>query len=235
MPYARIFWTWRLAENRPTLTHLVVQATNAKQIFFKKGNAMKNARGYFILILGALLACPVSAKASDPEMEKMLNDQEFCYTLASLANSTVNNRNSGETQEEQLDRRKSLLGENSPQYLLLQDITKQIYEKDLKNPIDVSAGIHASCLDIKGYTNKFTRKAIRTCPIVGEMVTEVAVARKKGATVEQVALLLGDRYGELPKTYGGGINKLAAKYSEESKPDVGLVDYLTCMIFGMKH
>jgi hypothetical protein len=163
----------------------------------------------------------------------MLGDQEYCYALAAMSNMSVLWKNSGRTLEEQLERRKKSLGVDTPEYLLVQDVTKQIYEKDIKEPRTAIADTHASCLDAKGHTKKFTQKAIQSCPIVGIMVGEIAAARRKGATVEQISSLLGDRYGELPRTYGGGLAKVAAKYSESSKPDAGTFDYLTCMILGM--
>jgi len=186
-----------------------------------------------LFMLGIALTCSAGAQSSDPAIQKMLSDQEYCYALSAMSNMSVIWRNSGRTLEEQLERRKKSLGADTPEYLLVQDVTKQIYEKDIKDPKVAVADTHAACLDAKGHTRKFTQKAIRTCPVVGIMVGEVAMARRKGATVEQVSSLLGDRYGDLPKTYEGGVEKLAAKYSETSKQDTGAFDYLTCMILGM--
>jgi hypothetical protein len=185
------------------------------------------------LSLLLLLTFSASAQSPDPAAQKMLSDQEYCYSLAAMANLTVLWRNSGRTLDEQLERRKKLLGADTPNYLLLQDIAKQVYENDIKDPKVAIADTHAACLEAKGHTKKFSQQAIRSCPVIGVMVGEVAMARKKGATVEQISALLGDRYGDLPKTYEGGIDNLAAKYSESSKPDAGTFDDLICMIRGM--
>ena len=186
-----------------------------------------------LFLVSVSLASAASAQASDPATQRMLGDQEYCYALAAMSNMSVLWRNSGRTMEEQLERRKKSLGSDTPEYLLVQDVTRQIYEKDIKDPKAAIAETHASCLDAKGHTKKFTQKAIRNCPIVGVMVGEVAMARRKGATVEQISVLLADRYGELPKTYEGGLEKLTAKYSENGKPDNGTVDYQLCMALGM--
>jgi hypothetical protein len=180
-----------------------------------------------------LISCSSSAQSIDPATQKMLNDEQYCFGLASMANLSVFWRNSGKTLEEQLERRKKSFGSDTPEYLLLQDITKQIYDKDIKDPKVAIGDTHAACLDAKGYTNKFSQKAILLCPIIGVMVGEVAMARNKGATVEQVSSLLGNRYGDLPNTYEGGIEKLAGKYVENGKPDSGVFDNLLCMARGM--
>jgi len=184
-------------------------------------------------LLLLFVTCSSSAQARDPATLKMVNDQVYCFSLASMANMSVFWRNSGATLEEQLERRKKSFASDTPAYLLLQDITKQIYDKDIKDPHRAIADTHAACLDLMGYTNKFTQKAIRLCPIIGVMVGEVAMARNKGATVEQVTSLLGNRYGDLPSTYEGGIEKLAGKYVENGKPDSGVFDNLLCMVSGM--
>lgn len=186
-----------------------------------------------LLVLGASMALSAGAQTPDPAIRKMLDDQEYCFAISGMANMSVLWRNSGRTLEEQLERRKKSLGESTPEYALVQDITKQIYEKDIRDTKAAVADTHASCLDAKGHTNKFTQKAIRSCPLVGLMVGEVSALRKRGVSVEQIASVLGDRYGELPKTYEGGLEKLAAKYTEDSKPQNGSFDYLTCMVLGM--
>lgn len=180
-----------------------------------------------------LLACSAHAQTPDPAIQKLTNDQTYCYGLAGMANMSVLWRNSGKTLEEQLDQRKKSLGEETPEYALVRDITKQVYDKDIKDPRVAMADTHASCLDAKGHTNKFLPVAIRNCPVIGTMVGEVAAARKQGATLEQISAQLGDRFGSFPKTYGGGVEKIAAKYSEDSKPETGLFDYQMCMIKGM--
>lgn len=189
----------------------------------------------FLPLAFPLLSLPFSASAQSPDAatKQMLGDQEFCYALSSMSNMSVLWRNSGVSLEEQLERRKKSLGADTPNYLLVQDVTKQLYERDIKDPRIAVADTHASCLDAKGHTKKFSSQAIRSCPVIGVMVGEIAMARRKGASVEQISTLLGDRYGDLPKTYGGGLEKLAAKYTEGGKPDAGTFDYLTCMIRGM--
>ncbi|HRE17993.1 MAG TPA: hypothetical protein PLW86_13160, partial [Rhodocyclaceae bacterium] len=80
----------------------------------------------------------------------------------------------------------------------------------------------------------FVDKAFQVCSTLGIMVSEVATARKNGASIEQVKTLLGDRYGNLAKTYHGGTEKLAATYSESSSPENGFLNYVMCMESGRR-
>lgn len=186
--------------------------------------------------LAACTACftwlTASAQTAD-DGKKVLQAQDYCYAVASMANVTVLNRNAGKTLEEQLERRKVSLGEDSAQYKLAADITGQIYEKDLKEPLPVVTDVLRSCLEARGAGGLHSRKATEVCPAIGLLVAEVSAARARGATIEQVTTLVGERYGKLSRSYGGGIEKLAAKYAEGAKPDNGSLDYTMCMIQGM--
>jgi hypothetical protein len=187
----------------------------------------------FALILALPLAALAQSDTSDAK--KLLDDQRYCYGLASLAHVTVLRRNEGLTLEDQLQRRQRQLGEDSTEYKLMEDITRQIYNQDLRDPVPVLVSTHRSCLDGRGIAARFSDDAIRSCPMIGAMVSEVSALRRKGVGTDKIAEVLGERYGTLPKTYGGGLEKLAAKYNESSKPDSGAFDYSLCMVLGMNN
>lgn len=187
------------------------------------------------LLLAATLALVIGvAHAQTPEqLNKMRQDQELCYGLAAMANSTVQQRNAGRTLEEQLERRRTSLGADTDEFKLVASVAQQVYDKDLRDPLPVAADTHRACLQAKKLLPSFQDRAVKTCPAVGLMVAEISAARGRGASVEEVTELLGDRYGNLAKSYNGGVAKLAAKYTPESKPDAGNFDYFTCMVMGM--
>lgn len=172
--------------------------------------------------------------AQTPEQtKKMLDDQEYCYGLAAMAHMTVLQRNDGRTLDEQLERRRKSLGADSTEFKLVEDVARQVYDKDLRNSLIVAADTHGSCLQAKRLTPSFNERAVRSCPAVGLLVAEVSEARRRGASVEQVVTLVGDRYGTLGKRYKGGVEKLAANYTEASPADAGNTDYIMCMVLGM--
>lgn len=179
------------------------------------------------------LACSLGIAQTQEQLQQLLKDQEYCYGLSAMARMTVVQRNAGSSLEEQMARRQTSLGADSNEYKLVESVAQQIYDKDLRDPLPVAADAHRACLQGKGLVPSFTERAVRNCPAVGFMVSEVAAARLRGATVEQVKALIGDRYGALAQRYEGGVEKLAAKYNEASKPDAGNTDYTMCMILGM--
>ncbi|MGA0610185.1 hypothetical protein [Caldimonas sp. KR1-144] len=181
----------------------------------------------------AAIVSPLATAQSNDEGAKVLQAQEYCYAVAGMANMTVLNRNAGKTLDEQLALRKTSLGEGSAEYKLAADIASQVYEKDLKAPLPVATDVLRGCLEARGAGKLYSRKATEVCPAIGLLVAEVSAARSRGATAEQVAALVGDRYGRLSSTYGGGLEKLSAKYAEGAKPDNGSLDYTMCMIQGM--
>jgi hypothetical protein len=182
-----------------------------------------------------LLVLPLlaSAQAAKPDPKKLYEDGQYCYALSAMAQVTVLRKNEGLTLDEQLQRRQRQLGAASTEYKLMEDVTRQIYEKDVRDVLPVLADVHRSCLQAKDAAAYYSDAAIRTCPAVGAMINEVSALRRRGASAEQVAGVLGDRYGELPRRYEGGLEKLVAKYKENTPPDTGAVDYAMCMIRGM--
>jgi hypothetical protein len=193
------------------------------------------ARTWAAAVLLGAAVCGGACAQTKEQINQMLTDQEVCYGLGALANSTVLQRNAGKTLAEQLERRTvSLGGADTPEYKLAEDITRQVYDKDVKNGVAAAVDTHRACLTAKGHARLFSERAMRTCPVVGVMVAEIAAARSKGMSVEEIQTVLGDRYGNLPKQYDGGVQKLAAKYSEASKPESGYVDYTMCMVVGMQ-
>lgn len=183
-----------------------------------------------VLLFLPLLAC---AQAQMPDTKKLYEDAQYCYALSSMAHATVLRKNEGLTLDDQLQRRQKQLGVASTEYKLIEDVTRQIYEKDVRDVLPVLADVHRSCLEAKGIARYFVDPAIRLCPAMGTMVTEVSALRRRGASAEQVAGVLGERYGELPKRYSGGLEKLIAKYKEDTPPDNGSFDYTLCIIRGM--
>lgn len=185
--------------------------------------------------LGLVLALSagLSAAQTPEQINKMEQDRQYCYGLAGMANMTVQNRNAGHTLDEQLERRQKTLGASSAEYKLVDEVTRQVYDKDLREPLPVAADTHRTCLAAKGSARFYSDRALRSCPAIGLMVAEISAARRRGATIEQTVTLVGDRYGPIAKSYSGGAEKIAAKHSESSAPDNGSFDYLTCMILGM--
>jgi hypothetical protein len=185
-------------------------------------------------ISAVVLFLPLLASAQAPKPDpKKLHDAQYCYALSAMAQVTVQRKNEGLTLDDQLQRRQKQLGAASAEYKLMEDVTRQIYEKDVRDVLPVLADVHHSCLDAKGIAGYYTDTAIRTCPAIGTMINEVSALRRRGASAEQVAGALGERYGELPKRYDGGLEKLIAKYKENTPPDNGTFDYTLCMIRGM--
>jgi hypothetical protein len=183
-----------------------------------------------VLLFSPLLA---SAQAQKPDSKKLYEDAQYCYALSAMAQVTVLRKHEGLTLDDQLQRRQKQLGAASTEYKLMEDVTRQIYEKDVRDVLPVLADVHRSCLDAKGIAGHFTDTAIRACPAIGAMVNEVSALRRRGASAEQAAGVLGERYGELPKRYDGGLEKLMAKYKENTPPDNGTFDYTLCMIRGV--
>jgi len=181
------------------------------------------------------IALPAIAFAQTSEQgASKMRDQEYCYGLATMANFAVLQRNAGKTLDEQMERRKRTLGADTPEYKLVADIARQVYEKNVTNPLTAAGDAHKSCLNAKGIGAGVTEKAIQLCPTLGMMVADIALARTRGASMEQVTAFLGDRYGTLPKTYQGGVEKIAARYSAGGKPESGFQDYAMCMASGTR-
>lgn len=185
-------------------------------------------------VLAVAIALPASSGAQTSNLgAKLIQEQKYCYGLSALANLSVLQRNAGKSYDDQMGRRQESLGMGSPEYKMVEGITKQIYDKDLRDPIEVIVSTHRSCLQTAGIAKYYAEQAIQACPVVGALVAEVSAARRRGATVEQVVSLVGTRYAGLEKSYEGGIEKLAGKYSESSKPNDGSDDHMLCMLAGM--
>lgn len=185
----------------------------------------------------ALCCIALSATAfaqTSGQVPSVMRDQEYCYGLATMANLTVLQRNAGKTREEQMERRKRTLGADTPEYKLVDDIARQVYEKNVTDPLAAAADAHKSCLNARGIGAGVTEKAIQLCPALGMMVADIAVARMRGASIEQVTAFLGDRYGTLPRTYQGGVEKIAARYPAGGKTETGYRDYAMCMASGAR-
>ena len=88
-----------------------------------------------LALVGSVAVGPVYGA----DTAQQLKDVDFCYGVSVLSASTVQLRNQGQAQDEQLARRKGSLSED--EFALIADITKQVYDKDLRDPFLVFAGI----------------------------------------------------------------------------------------------
>jgi hypothetical protein len=158
----------------------------------------------------------------------------YCYRLGNLAKLTVLNKIDGKTLEEQMAKREVTLGKDSSQYKLIEDVAKQIYEKNLDNPMQALVETNGSCLKAKELFHYFSDQAANSCPKEGSMIAEVSTFKGKGASIDQIKESLGNRYGDMPLTYRGGLDKWLSKPDATNPKDDGSVDYMLCMVGGMK-
>ncbi len=79
-----------------------------------------------------------AAAQTTEQINKIEQDRQYCYGMAAMANMTVLNRNAVRTLEEQLERRQKSLGASSTEYKLVDEVTRQVYDKDLREPLHVA-------------------------------------------------------------------------------------------------
>ena len=187
------------------------------------------------VVLGCMGALPSMAAGGDPaadaKIKQQLEDVDFCYAVSALAASTVQLRNQGQTQEEQLARRKASLDEG--QYALIADITAQVYAKDLRDLFVVAGDTNADCLRAKGQDAAFTPAGQKGCPRVGMMRAEVNAMRRGGASAKDTVAALKDRYGGVRTALNESLKDIAREEPKADKPDIGAFDNQMCMIISM--
>ena len=183
-----------------------------------------------ISILASLFT--ISANAKDKRLESYVDEmtkaQEFCYAVSAMASVSVNLRNEGQSREEQLSRKKLKLTEG--EYRLVEDIINQIYEKSLTDPSSIASDSHQACMEIKGFAKHFYPGALKACPLVGIMVSEVSTLKVSGKTDEETDELLGERYKNIKTTSGKSVLGVARESTSQSN---GLFEYTMCMILGI--
>ena len=186
-------------------------------------------------MLGCMAVAPGLAAGADQTQEEkakqLLKDVDFCYGVSALAASTVQLRNQGRTQEEQLERRKASLDEG--QYALIADITAQVYAKDLRDVFVVAGDTNANCLEAKGQGKSFSLAGQKACPKVGLMRAEVDAMRRRGTSAKDTVAALKDRYGNTRTAINESLKDIAREEPKADKPDVGAFDNQMCMILAM--
>lgn len=188
----------------------------------------------WVVMLG-MSAGPVLAAGADPATEEqakqVLADVDFCYGVSALAASTVQLRNQGQAQEEQLARRKAALGEG--EYALIADITAQVYAKDLRDPFVVAGDTNVDCLEARNQASTFTLPAQKACPKVGLMRAEVDAMRRKGISAKDTVAALEDRYAGVRTALRESLADIAGEEPKGESPDAGAFDNQMCMILAM--
>ena len=171
------------------------------------------------------------AAGSDERIDRQLKDIEFCYAVSVLGASTVQLRSQGQTLEEQLERRKASL--DAPQYALIADLTRQVYDNDLTDPFAVAGDTNAACLQASGQQRAFAPAGQKYCPRVGLMVSEVDRLRRAGGSAEDVVKALEGRYGRVRTALGETLAQVAAKTPKGDAPETGALDHKMCMILAI--
>lgn len=184
---------------------------------------------------GCMAVVPALAAGADQTTEEkakqLLKDVDFCYAVSALAASTVQLRNQGQAQEEQLARRKASLEEG--QYTLIADITAQVYAKDLRDLFVVAGDTNASCLDAKDQGQSFSLAGQKECPRVGLMRAEVDAMRRRGTSAKETVAALKDRYAGVRTALHESLEDIAAEEPKGDAPDTGAFDNQMCMILAM--
>lgn len=188
----------------------------------------------WVVVLG-IGAGPVLAagadQATDAQAKQVLADVDFCYGVSALAASTVQLRNQGQTQEEQLARRKASLGEG--EYALIADITAQVYAKDLRDVFVVAGDTNADCLKARNQDGTFTLPGQKACPKVGLMRAEVDAMRRKGTSAKDTVAALKERYAGVRTALQESLEDMAREEPKGDAPDAGAFDNQMCMILAM--
>lgn len=187
------------------------------------------------VMLGCMTAVPALAagadKATEEKTMQLLKDVDFCYGVSALAASTVQLRNQGQTQEEQLERRKASLGE--AEYALIADITAQVYAKDLRDVFVVAGDTNASCLDAKDHGRAFRPAGQRQCPKVGLMKAEVDAMRRRGTSADDTIAALKGRYAGVRTALRESLEDIARAEPTGDKAETGAFENQTCLILSM--
>ena len=170
-------------------------------------------------------------QATDEKAKQVLKDVDFCYGVSALAASTVQLRNQGQTQEEQLARRKASLSEG--EYALVADITAQVLGVNLRDPFAVAGDTNADCLKAKHQGETFTLAGQKACPKIGLMRAEVDAMRRAGTSGKDTVKALKERYGNTRTALGESLKDIAGEEPKGDKPDVGAFDNQMCMIVSM--
>jgi hypothetical protein len=187
------------------------------------------------VMVGCMAMVPALAAETDQaakeKAKQLLKDVDFCYAVSALAASTVQLRNQGQTQEEQLARRKASLDEG--QYALIADITAQVYAKDLRDLFVVAGDTNASCLDAKDHGKSFVLSGQKACPKVGLMRAEVDAMRRRGTSAKETVAALKERYAGVHTALHESLKDIAGEEPKGDVPDTGAFDNQMCMILAM--
>lgn len=192
---------------------------------------MKQIAAAFACASALALAAAAPAAGADDRIDQQLKDIEFCYAISVLGASTVQLRSQGQTLDEQLAKRKAALDE--PQYALIADLTRQVYDKDLTDPFVVAGDTNAACLHARGQQRAFAPAGQKYCPRVGLMVSEVDRLRRAGGSAEDVVKALEGRYGSVRTALGETLAQVAAKPPKGDAPETGALDHKMCMILAI--